>query len=59
VTATVEGPAVELLWWLQGDPFPEEIVSVTGVDADVRALKQTFLQPVSKPPRRWFGLLPG
>lgn len=58
-TATVQGPAVDLLWWLQGDPIPEAVVSVTGNDADVRALKQTFLQPVPEPRRRWFGLRSG
>lgn len=57
--ATVQGPAVDVLWWLQGYPIPQDVVSVSGNEADVRALKQTFLQPVPKPPRRWFGLRTG
>lgn len=54
--AMVQGPAVDLLWWLQGYPVPADVVSLSGNEADVRALNQTFLHPVSKPPRRWFGL---
>lgn len=58
-SAMVQGPEVDLLWWLQGDPIPEAVVSVTGRDADVRALNHTFLQPVPEPPRQWFGLRSG
>lgn len=57
--AIAAGPAVDLMWWLQGHPIPEDVVSVSGNEADVRALKQTFLQPVPTPPRRWFGLRSG
>lgn len=54
--AVVEGSAQDVLWWLHGHLVPE--VSVTGEDADVRAVKSVFLQPVEKarrPKRRWFG----
>jgi len=53
--ATVRGPAVDLLWWLHGHPVPEEVVSLSGGEDDIRDLKQTFLHPVEKPARRWFG----
>ncbi|WP_353952039.1 hypothetical protein V6K52_00955 [Knoellia sp. S7-12] len=54
--AVVEGSAQDVLWWLHGHLVPE--VSVTGDEADVRAVKSVFLQPVEKarrPKRRWFG----
>lgn len=54
--AVVEGPAENVLWWLHGHAEPA--VSVVGDDADVRAVKSAFLQPVEKarrPKGRWFG----
>ncbi len=52
--AVVQGPAVNVLWWLHG--LPEPLVQVTGADAEVRKVKGTFLQPVEAAPRkrRWF-----
>lgn len=52
--AVVQGPAAEVLWWVHG--LPEPAVEVTGADADVRRVRQTFLQPMGPAPRRrgWF-----
>lgn len=52
--AVVQGPVADVLWWVRG--FPEPAVEVMGDDADVRRLRQTFLQPVEPAPRKrgWF-----
>ncbi|KGN31303.1 hypothetical protein N802_04235 [Knoellia sinensis KCTC 19936] len=56
-SAVVEGPAVDLLWWLHGYPTAEGVVAVSGNEEDVRGLLTTFHHPVQKPhrKRRWFG----
>lgn len=55
--ATVEGAAVDLLWWIHGHPMADDVV-MTGHPETILALRSSLMHPVPETPRRrrrWFG----
>ncbi|KQZ68825.1 hypothetical protein [Nocardioides sp. Root151] len=52
----VEGPAVDVHWWLHGHDLANEAVTVSGVPEVARVLGSALLHPVPEAPRRrrWF-----
>lgn len=56
-TATVEGPAESLLWWLHGHGDSESRIQASGSAETVQGLGSALMHPEPEPPkrRRWFG----